>query len=234
DRRSQMTVSMDVKSEKTGGNFFTFAFGKDSNKYYFLRVRGADVRSAITQRSYTTESAVTGSVASGAWHHYDLVFDGNRMTVYVDGAKLGENAALNTTVADLGSNLLGYLGKSFYSADGYFQGAFDDVKVYNRALSASEVLTNAGAFDQLTDVSLTDPSALQVPAIVSGANHTVILPVKKGTDVSALAPTFVAAEGVTVSPASGTTVNLTSPVTYTLTAPGGATSTWTISTQVVN
>jgi beta-xylosidase len=234
DGRSTMTVSMDVKSEKTSGNFFTFAFGKDSDKYYFLRVRGADVRSAITQSSYQNESAVTGSVSSGAWHHYDLVFDGATMTVYVDGAKLGQNAALNTTVSDLGSNLLGYLGKSLYSADGYFQGSFDDVKVYNRALTASEVLTNAGAFDQLTDVSLADPSALQVAPIVNAAERTIILPVKKGTDVSALAPTFVVADGVTASPASGATVDLSSPVTYTLTAPGGATTAWTFSAQVVN
>ncbi|WP_395244272.1 family 43 glycosylhydrolase [Agromyces sp. MMS24-K17] len=234
DGRSAMTVSMDVKSQKTSGNFFTFAFGTDSNRYYFLRVRGGDVRSAITQASWQNESAVTGSVTSGAWHHYDLVFDGTKMTVYVDGAKLGENAALSTTVAGLGSNLLGYLGKSLYAADEFFSGSFDDVQVFDRALTASEVLTNAGATDQLIDVSLADASVLKLAPIVTGAARTAVLPVKPGTDVSALAPTFTAAAGVTVSPASGSTVDLRSPVTYTLTAPGGATATWTLSAQVVH
>lgn len=46
-----MTVPMDVKSKKTTGDFFTFAFGADSTKYCFLRVRVAEVRSSITQNS---------------------------------------------------------------------------------------------------------------------------------------------------------------------------------------
>ncbi|UOQ90563.1 family 43 glycosylhydrolase [Agromyces endophyticus] len=234
DGRDAMTVSMDVKSEKSSGNFFTFAFGADTTRYSFLRVRGGEVRNAITEASWQNESAVTGTVASGAWHHYDLVFDGTKMTVYVDGAKLGENPALSATVSALGTDLVGYLGKSLYAADAYFAGSFDDVQVFDRALSASEVLTIAGATDQLTEVSLVDPAVLKIAPIVNGATHTAILPVKPGTDVSALAPTFGAATGVTVAPASGTTVDLSSPVTYTLTDEAGATATWTVSAQVMN
>ncbi|WP_139415902.1 family 43 glycosylhydrolase [Agromyces laixinhei] len=233
DGRSTMTVSMDVKSEKTSGNFFTFALGADSTKYYFLRVRGGDVRSAITPNSWQNESAVTGSVTAGEWHRIDVVFEGATMTVYADGVRLGENTALNTTVADLGSDLVGYLGKSFYSADGYFQGWFDNVRVYNRALPAAEILANAGATDQLIDISLENPGVLKTDPIVDGDAHTVIFPVKKGTDVSALAPTFAVAEGVSVSPASGTTVDLSEPVEYTLTEPDASTTTWHMETRVV-
>ncbi len=56
----------------------------------------------------------------------------------------------------------------------------------------------------------------------------MVLPVNRGTDLTALAPTFTTVAGVTVSPASGTTVDLTSPVTYTLTTGDGETVTWTI------
>lgn len=234
DGRSTMTVSMDVKSEKTSGNFFTFALGADTNKYYFLRLRGGDVRSAITQDSWQNESAVTGSVASGQWHRVDVVFAGTTMTVYADGVKLGENTALGATIEQLGSDLVGYLGKSLYSADGYFQGWYDNVRVYNRALSATEVLANAGVTDQLLGVTLTDASALKLAPIVTGSAHTAVFPVNKGTDVTALAPTFTTAPGVTVSPASGTVVDMTEPVTYTLTAPGGTTTTWTMKATVVN
>lgn len=234
DGRSTMTISMDVKSELTSGNFFTFALGADTNKYYFLRLRGGDVRSAITQTSWQNESAVTGSVASGQWHRVDVVFDGAKMTVYSDGVKLGENAALNTTVADLGTNLAGYLGKSFYAGDAYFRGWFDNVRVYNRALSATEVLGNAGVTDQLLDVSLTDPSKLKVAPFVDSVAHKAVIPVVKGTDVTSLAPTFTTAPGVTVSPASGTTVDLSTPKTYTLTEPDGSTVSWTIEARVVN
>lgn len=234
DGRRTMTVAMDVKSEKSNGNFFTFAFGKDTDRYYFFRARGGDIRSAITQTSWQNESAVTGSISAGAWHHYDLVLDGSVMSVYIDGALAGRNTALNTTVPDLGSGLVGYLGKSLYSADEYFTGSFDNVKVFDRALTSAEVLSESGATGQLADVSLADPSALKVAPIVNGAARTAILPVKPGTDVRALAPTFTAAAGVTVAPASGAVVDLTDPVAYTLTAPGGATTTWTVSAQVMN
>lgn len=233
DGRDSMTVSMDVKSDLSSGNFFTFAFGRDTTDYYFLRTRGGDVRSAITSGSYQNESAVTGSVTAGAWHRYDVVFEGTRMRVYVDGVLLGENTALNTKVSELGSDLHGYLGKSFYGPDGYFRGWYDDVEVYNRALSSAEILGKSGATDQLVDVSVTDATALALAPIMNGSARTAVLPVTPGTDVTALAPTFATAAGVSVSPASGTTVDLSSPVTYTLTGPGGTTATWTISAQVV-
>ncbi|HMT87702.1 MAG TPA: family 43 glycosylhydrolase, partial [Arachnia sp.] len=229
DGRNTMTIAMDVKSELTSGNFFTFGIGQSDQKYYFLRVRGADVRSAITKASWNTESAVTGTVTSGAWHRYHLVFEGSKMTVYVDGVKLGENAALNTTIGDLGTGLSAYLGKSFYSGDRYFQGWFDNVEVYDRALTPADMIGHS----QLADISLTQPDLLRHQPIVDDAARTAVLPVKKGTDLTTLAPTFTAAPGVTVSPASGTVVDLSSPITYTLTAPGGATATWTLDARIV-
>lgn len=234
DGRDTMTVSMDVKSELTSGNFFTFALGKDTTDYYFLRVRGGDVRSAITQSSWQSESAVTGSVSSGQWHRYDVVFEGDSMTVYADGVKLGANDSLSATVGDLGTGLLGYLGRSFYTGDRAFQGWFDNVRVYNRALSQAEVLANAGVEDQLLDVSLTQPEKLKVAPFVDATEHRVVIPVVKGTDVSALAPTFATVAGASVSPASGTTVDLSDPVEYTLTTPSGDDVTWTFEARVVN
>ncbi|WP_127571883.1 family 43 glycosylhydrolase [Georgenia faecalis] len=233
DGRDTMTISMDVKSELTSGNFFTFAFGTDSTKYYFLRLRGGDVRSAITQTSWQNEAAVTGSVAAGQWHRLDVVLDGTTMVVYADGVKLGENTALGMSVDDLGTNLAGYLGRSFYSGDRAFQGWFDNVRVYDRALSAGEVLENAGVTDQLLDVSLTDPDVLRYAPIVDPDAHTVLFPVTRGTDVTALAPTFTTAAGVSVSPSSGTTVDLSAPVEYVLTDAAGETVTWRMEARVV-
>lgn len=234
DGRDTMTVSMDLKSELSSGNFFNFTFGKDTTDYYFLRTRGGDVRSAITQASWQSESAVTGSVTAGQWHRYDVVFEGNRMTVYVDGVKLGENTALSATVSDLGDDLVAYLGRSMYAEDRFAQAWYDNVRIYNRALSQAEILANAGVEDQLLEVSLAQPAALKVAPIVDADDHSVVLPVVKGTDVTALAPTFSTVEGVTVSPASGTVVDLTDPVEYTLTTPSGDEVTWTFEARVVN
>ncbi|MDQ1123550.1 family 43 glycosylhydrolase [Microbacterium trichothecenolyticum] len=234
DGRNTMTVSMDVKSERTSGNFFTFAFGQSQDRYSFLRVRGDEARNAITKATWQGESDVSGSISSGQWHKYDLVYDGRTMRMYIDGVKVDENLALNATVSELGSNLAGYLGRSFYGGDGYFQGWYDDIRVYNRALSSTEVLQNAGVEDHLVDVSLTQPEKLKMAPIVDNAARTVKLPVVKGTDVSKLAPTFGLVPGSTASPASGTTVDLRSPVTYTVTTSKGVKTDWKIEALVVN
>jgi len=233
DGRDTMTVSMDVRSELSSGNFFTFALGADNQRYYFLRLRGSELRSAITTTSWQNESAVTGSLSPGEWHRVDVVLDGRTMTVYVDGVRLGENTDLGATVGELGSGLAGYLGRSFYSEDRYFRGWYDNIRVYNRALSAAEIMENAGATDQLVDVSLAEEDALRHAPIVDGKARTVVLPVTPDAETAALTPTFTVAPGVTVTPASGTTVDLTEPVEYTLSTADGTTVTWRMEARVV-
>ena len=141
DKRNTMTISMDVKSENDSGNFFTFAFGKDSTYYNFLRVRGTTVRNAITSASYQSEKEVVGSGAvTGTWQNVVLVMDGTNMKLYIDGSLAAENKNTGVTTTSLGTELLAYLGKSFYSGDKYFKGSFDNFKVYNRALSEAEIV----------------------------------------------------------------------------------------------
>lgn len=49
-------------------------------------------------------------------------------------------------------------------------------------------------------------------------NEKVTLIVKKGTDITALAPQFTLTPGATITPASGSTLNFTSPQTYVVTS----------------
>jgi hypothetical protein len=61
----------------------------------------------------------------------------------------------------------------------------------------------------------------------------VTLPVKEGSDVTALAPEFTLAHGATISPASGTVRDFTKPVTYTVTGADGSRRTWTVQALVM-
>jgi hypothetical protein len=77
---------------------------------------------------------VTGSVVAAGWHHLAVVQDGpgNRRDIYVDGVSTGNGAAADGSgVGDL------WIGRS--SAGETFTGGVDDVRVYNRALSTSEL-----------------------------------------------------------------------------------------------
>ncbi|MFT9397039.1 MAG: family 43 glycosylhydrolase [Bifidobacterium psychraerophilum] len=174
DGKSQLTVQMKVNSAQTG-NFFTFAFGKNSQQYYMLRSRsGGDVRSAITKGSSGYEDAVTANIGSG-WHTITVVFNERTQRVYSDGALIGSNISSNP-VNWLGTDLMAYLGKSFYAADGYFKGSIDDVKVWNRALSSEELVSDDGSEEGvLADFDFNDltAGAASINDATGGAKATV-------------------------------------------------------------
>ncbi|MBO5371248.1 MAG: family 43 glycosylhydrolase [Lachnospiraceae bacterium] len=143
DNRNTMTISMDVKSNMGSGNFFTFTYGKDSTYYNFMRVRGTAVRNALTTTSWNSEQEVTGTgVTTGKWQKIVIVFNNTNMKLYIDGSLVDENTNTGITTSSLGTDLLGYLGKSFYSGDVYFNGSFDNVQIYDRALSDEEILSD--------------------------------------------------------------------------------------------
>ncbi|RCX12204.1 GH43 family beta-xylosidase [Anaerobacterium chartisolvens] len=145
DGRNTMTVSMDIKPVTVSGNFFTFTLGKDTSKYMFLRTRDTESRNAITTSSYSNEQEVKATTASVAnrWMNIKLVITPSRMAIYKDGLMLGRNNNISISVQELGTGLMAYLGKSFYS-DPYFKGYFDNIRVYNRALSEAEIAQEAG------------------------------------------------------------------------------------------
>ena len=150
DGRDTMTISMDVKSNLSSGNFFTFTYGKDNNLYDFLRVRGTEVRNAISTSGWQNEQEVKGSgAAAGTWQRIDIVIDGTNMKLYIDGQLVAENTNTGITTSDFGTGVISYLGKSFYD-DPYFSGSFDNIKVYNRALSEEEIVEDALANENIT------------------------------------------------------------------------------------
>ncbi len=148
DNRNEMTISMDVKSMLSDGNYFTFTYGLNSDKYAFLRIRGNAVRHAITTSSYGSEYEIAGTgAAQGTWQNITLVIDGKKADLYIDGNYV-TTSNFGVKTSNLGKNLIAYLGKSFYGADRYFKGYFDNVTIYNRALSKTEIYTSLGIKDQ--------------------------------------------------------------------------------------
>ena len=77
------------------------------------------------------------NVDDNTWHYIGYVYNGNKsVTFYVDGVSYSASTAgaLNTTIG--GSHIIGRDGNSNVA---YFNGLIDDVRIYNRALSAAEI-----------------------------------------------------------------------------------------------
>ena len=143
DGRDTFTVSFHVNSQMSSGNFFTFAVGKNDQQYLFERVRGKDAYVAITKESYGKEekiSATADQTYVDRWTTMTLVVEPDKMTLYENGKAIG-TVEKTVQVLDFGKNVQAYLGRSFYSGDGYFKGSFDEIEVFNRALNAEEVGT---------------------------------------------------------------------------------------------
>ncbi|MBQ7203368.1 MAG: family 43 glycosylhydrolase [Eubacterium sp.] len=144
DGRDTMTITFDVKANMNSGNYFTFAFGQDSNKYDYLRLRGSEIRNAITLYSYMNEHDATANVAFGdSWMHIALVYDDYVCKLYVNGELAAQNNNTTIKVSDLGSDIMAYFGKSFYEGDGYFRGYFDNFEVYDTVLSDNVIRKKA-------------------------------------------------------------------------------------------
>ncbi|WP_156761645.1 family 43 glycosylhydrolase [Microbacterium karelineae] len=236
-----ISVEADVWiDESQSGNYFVWGLGNTGadgvGDGYLFTTGDSRYRTSIATGNWSTEqTAGSGSpLPRGRWAHLAYTLADETARIYLDGTLVDEQDGVTHDPGDigLGSTSANYLGRSQYAADGRLSGRFREFAIYDRALTPAEVLEAAGQTGGLTDVSLADPSALAVDPIVDAEARTVMLPVVRGTDLSALAPTFTIAHGATASPASGTTVDLSAPVEYAITA-DGETSTWTFSAQEV-
>ncbi|WP_180272727.1 family 43 glycosylhydrolase [Konateibacter massiliensis] len=237
DGRNKFTVSFDMKAVTVSGNFFNFAIGKNSTKYLFLRLRDTAARLAITTASYGEEEAATATTASIAdkWVHYTVVVNEDTMSLYQDGIQIGTVSDMKNSIIDLGSNLLAYLGKSFYSSDAYFKGYYDNVAVYNRVLSELEIAEKQGiTLDALKGV--TSDEATIITEKLDTANHTDTIYVSKnntGGDLTDISLDFNLVEGAKITEGLKDTYDLTKDIKIQTTL-GESVKTWTIKTVVCN
>jgi len=100
-------------------------------RYKFI-VNGAAGSTGTCMANY---GCVEGGTVTSGWHLVTATFDGATARLYVDSVL----AASDTFTAPPNTNLPLYIGR-YYGASAYgWNGAIDEVRLYNRALSAAEV-----------------------------------------------------------------------------------------------
>ena len=78
-----------------------------------------------------------GKPSTGVWHHYVFTWDGNYLRAYIDGEQYGDPVEQTSISNSAGKKFL--MATSSFR-DNYYHGFIDEVRVYNRALTASEIL----------------------------------------------------------------------------------------------
>ncbi len=104
----------------------------------------------------------TPSTALNAWYHVVGVYDGSEMKLYVNGVLKG-SLATSGNIATNNSPLR--IGKQFWwgSIYSYWSGKIDEVKIYNRALDATEVLEHYNDVNSSGSAVPEDKSYARIP-----------------------------------------------------------------------
>ncbi|HEY8982184.1 MAG TPA: family 43 glycosylhydrolase [Streptomyces sp.] len=145
-----VSVSFDVRMDAAQqAPYFLYGFGNTSggagNGYLFTT--GNALRASIASGNWSTEQntrAADGhNLARDVWKHLTYTQSGTTGILYEDGAEVGRNTSVSLTPGSIGggSTTANYIGKSVYTADKLFQGKIRDFRVYDRALTNSEVET---------------------------------------------------------------------------------------------
>ncbi len=87
---------------------------------------------------------------NGTWYHYVCTYDGTVLKIFKNGALISTSAAV--TLASVNNSDIFTLGLYADGSAGSFNGAIDDLKIYNYALSQTEI-TNLNTSNMLASES---------------------------------------------------------------------------------
>jgi len=120
-----------VRKEDGGpkGGIYFLELGQEFGK------RGIWFGAVIGGKFHTKCTEIEGSrIADGSWHHVAGSFDGENIRIYLDGSELQHWPVRGEMSLQGQSELqIGYWGPE------WFDGSIDEVRIYNRGLSADEI-----------------------------------------------------------------------------------------------
>jgi hypothetical protein len=185
------------------------------NDNYFLMVSTTQNATPVGGGIIGGGSSTTGAFApsplpANTWTHVATTFDGGTLRLFVNGTEVATAAKTGSLAASTNPLTLG--GDEIYGQ--FFTGALDEVRVYNRALSAAEIQN-----DMVTPIGTGAPVDVTAPTVA------ITTPVNSGTYTTTTTPLAI---GGTASDNVGVT-----QVTWTNDRGGSGTATgttnWTVS-----
>lgn len=133
----------------SGGYSYGVLLGVDGTigtSIFYLGTNASGAYAASADGSSANTYGSTGTYANdGKWHLVTLTYNGSTQTTYLDGQQKVSTAL--TSITNSTTSLKEFIG-SYYPISRPFKGQIDDVRIYNRGLSATDVATlyAAGAF----------------------------------------------------------------------------------------
>ncbi|MBB3157843.1 GH43 family beta-xylosidase [Microbacterium proteolyticum] len=209
------TVVAEVKASQAMLNSFHFLWnvGNESaaTEYFFASLNCGSGRTPLVGvKSDGVERLVGASscgVAADQWVNVASVVDGaaGRASLYLDGVRVAD-AAIDRTPADVRDQSLNTIGRAPWP-DPLFQGAISAFRVYDRALSATEVAATAqtDAETHATELRAQAQAILDALALKDiSTSADIDLPTSGGRVTwTSSNPALVAPDGTVTAPVAG-------------------------------
>lgn len=112
---------------------------KDSYDLAFADAGLAERRAGFTVKTPSENLLLTPApiTQAGKWHFIVGTYDGSTMRLYVDGVQAAEGPATGD-ITPTSSDLM--IGRNSENGEDIYKGIIDEIRIYNRALSSSEIV----------------------------------------------------------------------------------------------
>lgn len=118
-----------------GNNNVIFAYSTQSTRIPAVKIYNGSV--PITNSSYGAYIRASENIFNFKWNHFALVVDSINVSIYING-KFAGGGLLKTKIPQVARNNC-YFGKSSVSSDSFALAGYDEIKIYNHAMTANEV-----------------------------------------------------------------------------------------------
>jgi RHS repeat-associated protein len=194
DLTSAMTLSAWVKVDSTYGRFQNLIFKERNGNEGSYSLEADSTNSSRPGLNFRTTgwqaARAPDPLAASQWAHFAATWDGTTTKIYLNGALVKTQTMTGAVTTSTGLLKIG--GTSVFGDNRFVDGLIDEVRIYNRSLSQTEVQTDkntsiatqlhgapppsslvaAYGFDEGTGGTVSDSSGYSNDGTISGATWT--------------------------------------------------------------
>jgi hypothetical protein len=128
------SVSAWIKPDTLSGEHVVFSSGTGAGPYWWVEQTNSALRWIGVAGALSNILDSASVLSANQWQYVVFVGTPSSLKIYLNGAIVAQS---NDSIITSGTNVVNRIGST---QSRYFSGAMDDVRVYNRALSDSEVM----------------------------------------------------------------------------------------------
>lgn len=234
----------EMPENMTISTWFKYPQGTADNLHYLIDLAGVaglvvnqnNIESTfkLGANFVTTTANTETETTYDTWYLATATYDGSSLKLYLNGvlaADVNNSDQITYDLAEYGIRM----GRPDFTAQDFFLGYMDDVKVFAKALTESEIIEmyNENRWD-IADIRSFSLDGEVIQGVVDWKSKTVTQDLGSGFDITNMIASFNLSEGAIatvngVVQESGVTVNdFTNPLVYVVTGVDGSTNSWVV------